>query len=214
MRIIISLIALCTSITYSQVGINNPNPKVSLHTNSLKLNDISDGVIAPILKLSELNKKENLYNLNHKGTLIYINAIDAPQTKSTRVIITPGYYYFNGKAWKTFIKQEELFFYASYFVTKLDEKKQGVEIDLYEDVYKKQFIKGSNPQFISSNPETIRVKKEYLREELDYVIIHYDIKTIKVNTITPQGILNLDVLSLDFGLNSFMNLVFVVKQSN
>ncbi|MDR1763760.1 MAG: hypothetical protein LBR64_07415 [Dysgonamonadaceae bacterium] len=101
---------LFSASAYAQVGIGigtSATPKATLEVGSKPTaTNVPDGLIAPILKLSELHAKvaAGAYNKISPGipvaALVYISAIDITPTESgTTGINAIGYYYFDGSTW-------------------------------------------------------------------------------------------------------------------
>lgn len=93
----------------------------------------------------------------------------------------------------------------------------GATYNLYKSIYEVQFTKAGNTTFVSSNPNLNFVPSPfntglYPVDALDYVITYYDDKIIKINSLSPDGVLNYDVLSLQTTPASFINVVFVIKE--
>jgi hypothetical protein len=88
---------------YSQVGINNTDPKTTLHITPTKTdNTTAEGIIAPNLTRAQLIDKDIRYTVLQKGAIVYVTAIDGVKTAKTTKITTAGYYYFDGSVWQPF----------------------------------------------------------------------------------------------------------------
>lgn len=102
MKKIILQIGLCASTAlYSQVGINNANPKATLDITA-KTTDGSraEGLIPPRLSGDNIKLANNFYNVEQKGTIVYVtSAVTAPDSKTAN-ITKEGYYYFDGFIWQ------------------------------------------------------------------------------------------------------------------
>lgn len=90
----------------AQIGINTDKPSTTFQVvGSPDDPNTVDGIIAPRLKLSELYAKRAKYGIEQKGTIVYINNIDLTVEQITdadyRYITVEGYYFFDGKTWKT-----------------------------------------------------------------------------------------------------------------
>jgi len=104
-RLILSIVLfLMGSNVFSQVGINTQMPKATLDvvaspTDATKI----DGLIVPRLTGNELKAKDALYLAPQTGTVVYIMQPASPTTTKTAKVTSPGYYYFDGSAWQSFI---------------------------------------------------------------------------------------------------------------
>ncbi|MDQ1098192.1 MULTISPECIES: hypothetical protein [Chryseobacterium] len=92
---------LLSIITYSQVGINNQNPKVTLDITA-KTSDGSkpEGILAPRLTGDQIKAGNAQYGSDQKGTLIYATAAITSSDTKTANITAEGYYYFDGNLWQ------------------------------------------------------------------------------------------------------------------
>ena len=199
--------------TRAQVGIgleDNLSPKATIHLGKIPSTS-SLGIKAPQLKLSEILIKNNSYTTALEGTLVYVSAIDGVQNLETQKITKEGYYFFDGVMWNGFSKEE--YFHLPFFIQIDNQLISGKELDIYEEVYLKQFSKEPVNQFLSNNSSLPFVGILYTREQLDFVITYFDDKVMKVNSISPEGILNYDIISTDYSLDSFINIVLVVKDN-
>ncbi|MCW3162689.1 hypothetical protein [Chryseobacterium oryctis] len=95
------LLCLFSAELYSQVGINTENPKASLDVvGKPTLATSPDGVIAPRVTGDQLKAKDDVYQSDQIGTLVYVTqAVTTPSIKTAKVD-KPGYYMFNGETWK------------------------------------------------------------------------------------------------------------------
>lgn len=85
---------------YAQVGINNTNPKVTLHVTPSSASDYTpEGIIAPHLTKEQLINKSSNYTSEHTGALIYVTETDIDSNTQTSLVTEEGYYYFNGEIW-------------------------------------------------------------------------------------------------------------------
>lgn len=138
---------------------------------------------------------------------------------------TTGIYVWNGSNWETQERPDEnfeqnifYFFYVPSFNIKL-EVGTNREIDLYAE-YEKQFSRSINNKFVSNPGYTAAVLPKpgtdrlYRRDELYYAITDYDRDIIFPHnlTITDDGKLIFQVTSLETTKQSYINIVFVVKQ--
>ena len=92
----ISAILLC-SYSFSQVGINTPDPKSTLDIKASATNTSIDGLIAPRLTRAQLSDKgDNLYGTDQNGAIVYITDVSGGINSGQRSNITEiGYYTFD-----------------------------------------------------------------------------------------------------------------------
>lgn len=103
-HIIVLLTPLISGIAFSQVGINTEEPKATLDIVGSP-NDVTkiDGLIAPRLTGDELKSKDELYDVNQTGTILYVNeaSSDAGAMGAKTINVDEsGYYYFDGVVWQ------------------------------------------------------------------------------------------------------------------
>jgi hypothetical protein len=88
---------------YSQVGINNENPKATLHITPGKTDGSTpEGIIAPNLSRAQLITKDVQYTAAQKGAIVYVSTIDGTVSTKTIKVTSIGYYYFDGSIWQQF----------------------------------------------------------------------------------------------------------------
>jgi hypothetical protein len=99
------LLMLCiSSLSFSQVGIDNDNPKATLDvTGKPATISAADGIIAPRLTGNELKAKDNAYSIQQQGAIAYITAAASPTTTKTANVTSAGYYYYDGSLWKALL---------------------------------------------------------------------------------------------------------------
>lgn len=88
----------CSTIAFSQTGINTVTPKTTLDVAG-KPADITslDGIIAPRITGDQLRAKT--YTSDQEGALVYVTAADTAPAGQTIDVTASGYYYFNGAKW-------------------------------------------------------------------------------------------------------------------
>jgi hypothetical protein len=80
------------------------------------------------------------------------------------------------------------------------------------DEYKKQFTKdASNPRFTSSDNTMTQIPGIYDASRLTFIVTWYDNTVITVNSISTAGVLNYKPLKASASADSYMNIIFVVK---
>lgn len=200
-------------LSYSQVGINTEIPQATLHVMPQSTGTTTaEGIIAPNLTREQVISKDAQYGAAQKGAYIYVNVLgNETLTTKTAKIIVPGYYFFDGAIWQPMDYRPE-FLYLPSFNLPLTAIATGQTYDLYTNVYKAQFTKAGNSTFFSSNPLLVQIPALYNSDQLDFVVTKYDNTIIKVNSISPAGVLNYDVLNTNPDENSFINIVLVIKR--
>lgn len=89
-----------SSTLFAQVGINNANPKSTLHVaGSPQIASAADGIIAPLISGEDLRNKDDIYSTEQTGALVYVTSIPNPVSVKTGNINSIGYYYFDGSIW-------------------------------------------------------------------------------------------------------------------
>lgn len=97
------LFLILSTYSFSQVGINTNDPKVTLDvTNYTSQPTKADGFITPQLKGDELKAKDDLYTADFEGTIIFVTEIPSSTSAKTIDVTDVGYYYFNGTKWVSF----------------------------------------------------------------------------------------------------------------
>lgn len=88
----------------SQVGVNNANPKATLDVSSGDVTNTEkpEGVIAPRLTGDQLKAKDNSYQGEQTGCLVYVTEAVSNASPKTINVTMPGYYYFDGVTWGRF----------------------------------------------------------------------------------------------------------------
>jgi len=143
----------------------------------------------------------------HAGLMVYnINATD----------FTQGIYVWDGAQWNKMVDgTAKKYFYIPSFNIPLGAKGTTGEVKLYDE-YKKQFTKTGNPLFVCSNNLLERVpspesQRLYKPEELDYAITYYDASILEEVAVGTDGIMTYKVKDINTTVNSFLNVVFIVK---
>lgn len=130
-------------------------------------------------------------------------------TESADEGLTKGTYTWNGERWR---RIGQKFFYMPSFNLDISTVGANKTINLYE-IYKKQFTKANNTEFVSSNTSLSAVPGLYASNELDYVVTGYTGKgtVITIKSISSTGIMTYDVHSSTAPADSYINIVLVVK---
>lgn len=211
--LLFSLTILISHNIIAQVGIVTGIAKASLHVTPVSTgNSTAEGIIAPNLTRSQLISKDAQYKAAQTGSLIYITTIDGTITTKTAKVIRVGYYYFDGSLWQS-IDQPGQNFYLPVFDLPTSAIGTGYTFDLYNNVYKKQFIQSGNSLYKTNNAALSMIPSaRYTPTDIDYVITYYDADVVNINSISTSGVINYDVKSTLLGPNSFINVVFVTKK--
>ncbi|MCT2407431.1 hypothetical protein NZD88_07770 [Chryseobacterium antibioticum] len=94
----IAAMSICFGAS-AQVGINTNQGQATLDVvGSPSVTTKMDGIIAPRLTETELNKKT--YGAAQIGALVYVTLADIAPANQTVNVTTPGYYYFDGAQWQ------------------------------------------------------------------------------------------------------------------
>ena len=101
-KIYLFVIIIISQFAHSQIGVNNLTPRATLDIAG-KPDDINstDGIIIPTITKAELAKKNaSTYNINHNGTLVFVNDVTngtgtLPSSSQVSNINAIGFYYFN-----------------------------------------------------------------------------------------------------------------------
>lgn len=202
------------NIIYAQVGINTDDANITLEVKKTTIDNFSEGIIIPQLSREELTSKDNMYNTTHKSTLIYVNAINGTTSDKTSLVTKIGYYIFNGYRWK-FAEEKLKYFILPAFKLEIDPNSNittGLTFDIYNEVYKKQLVKQGSGDFITNNTSLeSTLNKIYQPNDFDYVITYFDTKILENINISPNGIMTYDIKSFEVNINSFINLLLVIK---
>lgn len=103
-KLIVSMAALASTAVYSQVGVNNTDPKATMDITA-KTTDGSkpEGLIVPRLTGDQIRLGNTSYTSAQTGTIIYSTSGDSAPSGKTINITAPGYYYFDGSVWQKVI---------------------------------------------------------------------------------------------------------------
>ncbi|CAI8713433.1 hypothetical protein [Chryseobacterium sp. IT-36CA2] len=103
-KLILPIAVLTSVFAYSQVGINNNDPKATLDIEA-KTTDGSkpEGLLAPRLTGDQIRLGNASYTSAQTGIIIYAISPDSTPAGKTVNIIAPGYYYFDGAIWQKVI---------------------------------------------------------------------------------------------------------------
>ncbi|MDR2955531.1 MAG: hypothetical protein LBV43_10650 [Prevotella sp.] len=160
----------------------------------------------------------------HAGMMVYNIYVSKDDTNNpgtdpdTR--LKQGVYVWDGAKW-TMVGEGvgQRYFYIPSFNIPIEEITPSGDPDLTLDLYQEyasQFTKAGNTTFFSNNNTLARVPSPdesalYKTDELDYVITYFDESVISVTGIDDYGVMSYRVISLKTTPDSFLNVVFVVK---
>lgn len=104
---------LFSYLGFGQTGINTKVPKATLDVVAdLSQPNLASGIIAPRVTRDYLIVNTNLYNLEQRGTIVYVfdveNGLIDNSEPSTESIKKDGYYYFDGDTWVLFVVPDEI----------------------------------------------------------------------------------------------------------
>lgn len=92
---LVFIMLMCAIGMSAQVGVNTETPQATLDVKAKDGFIEAEGIIAPRLKLSDLEARDLLYGQQQSGALIYVFEIDVASSKDkTQKVTKPGYYYF------------------------------------------------------------------------------------------------------------------------
>lgn len=151
--------------------------------------------------------------IKHAGLTVY-NIYESPGTVTDiDKIFSPGTYTWDGTQWKRSANGDDdgnKFFYLPSFNLSIDVL--GTKsIDLYNDVYLKQFNQSGNSLYMTSNAALTQIPAVYEASQLDFVVIWYDDSVITVNGISTAGVMSYTVKDTNPPAASFINIVLVKK---
>lgn len=225
-NLLLIAVFLCSSLLYSQVGINTETPSATLDVRSTP-SELSktDGITFPKLSGDELKAKDANYDTDQTGTIVYVTQglAEIDRTPKTIKVSAPGPYYFDGEIWQAGVPQSPQFFYMPAVIFDTSATGSSLTRDLYTD-YVNQFT-GINPYYIahgaagssmsytggliaSTNaPTSMQV---FDSNEMYYYITYYDEEVFANLSIDENGVLTYDIIG-NANDTSYMNIVFVIK---
>ncbi|MDR7209386.1 hypothetical protein [Flavobacterium piscis] len=87
-------------LSFSQIGINNVDPKATLDvTGTPTVITVPDGVIPPRITRAELINK-TAYSTDQLGAILFVTDLSGTVNTATANITEVGYYYFDGSNWQ------------------------------------------------------------------------------------------------------------------
>ncbi|MEJ5048990.1 hypothetical protein WH221_04080 [Chryseobacterium culicis] len=92
---------LFSAFLYSQVGINNKNPKSTFDIMANTTDGSKpEGLITPRLTGDQIRTANNQYGVDQKGAIVYATSADSVPGIKTTNINAEGYYFFDGSVWQ------------------------------------------------------------------------------------------------------------------
>lgn len=213
--ILVSLVCLSMT-THAQVTIGadiEPDANALLDLKETAAGTSTKGLLLPRVTLSSTTNPAPM-SMHLKGMTVF-------NTASTGDVL-PGYYYNDGSKWVSVASAAGAFpqqFYMPSIVLPTDPATvswgtydpgtQVFTIDLYTDVYARQFrMDDATTSYKSAGAGTLSVKAT---NELEYFIVYYDKDTFTIQSLDANGILKYKADPAKVTEKTFMNIVFKVK---
>ncbi|WP_156104478.1 hypothetical protein [Chryseobacterium populi] len=93
-----------STVIYSQVGINNQNPRATLDVTAKNTDGTTpEGFIAPRLTGDQIKSADSQYGISQKGIIVYATSAVTTTSAKTVNITGEGYYYFDGNLWQKMV---------------------------------------------------------------------------------------------------------------
>lgn len=156
----------------------------------------------------------------HAGATVY--------NLSTTNGFSEGVYIWDGTQWHTVAgggsgTAAQRWFYLPSFNLPVTSTGTNQIYDLYTNVYKKQFTKSGNSNFVTSNTSSSTPTNTvpsptngtlYTATQLEYIVTDYTGKgsLITIKSISTAGVMTYDVHSTDIPEDAYINIVLVVKE--
>jgi hypothetical protein len=172
------------------------------------------GLLLPRVKLQSTSSAAPLSA--HVGGMVVYNTVTAGD-------VTPGYYYNDGTKWQRIVsssgKAMPDYFYMPSIVLPVDAASllwgaynsgnQQFTIDLYTDIYAKQFgLTDATTSFKSVGAGSLPLKQA---DELEYFIVYYDKNVFQIQSLGADGKLVYKANAGNVTEATFMNVVFKIK---
>lgn len=172
----------------AQVGINTVKPKSTLDIQIKNGSSSGDpeGIIAPRLKLSELKDRDNAYQNDQIGAIVYVTETSGDTTLKTSKITSPGYYYFNGTQWIPMASTGSGSGQEIWYEVNTSNPSSTNKTNSYLNA---KVVIGDKPKVNSFNPSTELIPADVNGEKAQLTVIGEDavINGITVGTGKTQG---------------------------
>ena len=100
-KLILPFVILASTVAYSQVGVNNTDPKATMDITAQTTDGSKpEGLIAPRLTGDQVRAGNASYTSIQTGAIVYSTSADSSPSGKTVNITAPGYYYFDGAVWQ------------------------------------------------------------------------------------------------------------------
>ncbi|WP_406844012.1 hypothetical protein [Flavobacterium soyae] len=104
--ILLLICLLFSFLSFSQIGINNIDPKATLDvTGTPSVITVPDGVIPPRITRAELINK-TAYSTAQLGAMLFVTDLSGSTNTATANVTEVGYYYFDGLNWQKIAGQK------------------------------------------------------------------------------------------------------------
>nr|WP_315247427.1 hypothetical protein [uncultured Flavobacterium sp.] len=104
--ILLLICLLLSFLSFSQIGVNNVDPKATLDvTGTPSVITIPDGVIPPRITRTELINK-TAYSTAQLGAMLFVTDLSGSTNTATANVTEVGYYYFDGSSWQRIAGQK------------------------------------------------------------------------------------------------------------
>lgn len=194
-----------SNVTSNQGGLNLPR---------VLLNSLS--TLEPFIAVtdSEWTNPLSQIKAKHTGLMVY--------NLTTNSVLEPGAYIWNGNTWNKFFQEPELstpnriIFPLPPFTLPLVVEGQPevkrLSYDLYDTYVDSKILGYSITNMSSVEFAAFRRETEYKKDELDYIITHYDPTVLSNVSISNNGIMSYTVLNINPPRTSFINIYLMVKK--
>lgn len=180
--------------------------------------------LEPFISIGDVdwaNASINKIKDKHIGLMVYNTYTSSDTEVDRNKIFRQGIYTWNGEEWDLAFKSspQTSFFPCPPFNLPLPAISEANDPDLVFDlyaVYQQRFTKSGNNLFTSSNTTLGMIPdkssdKLYSKNELDYVVVHYDESVLTISGIDPDGIMKYRVKSVNPKPTSFINIIFIIR---
>lgn len=158
----------------------------------------------------------------HAGLMVYNIYVSPPTETTLSKQFKQGVYIWNGNQWEIAgTYRQKSYFYMPAFNLPVREitgdSDEDVEFNLYNE-YARQFTNNSNNLTFVSNASRGMVpsplgSRLYQPDELDYAVTYYDNLIMDITGIGEDGTITYRVKDNDPGPTSFINIVFIIKET-